>query len=56
VDPRKNQHARALLERDVRNICRHFARYGLARDPEAFVAALWERYRLGEVGRFAGLG
>lgn len=56
VDPRKNQHARALLERDVRNVCRHFARYGPARDPEEFVAGLWERYRLGEVGRFAGLG
>ncbi len=56
VDPRKNQHARALLERDVRNICRHFARHGLARDPDEFVDSLWERYRLGDVGRFAGLG
>ena len=56
VDPRKNQHARVLLERDVRNICRHFARQGIVRDPGEFVDGLWERYRLGNLGRFAGLG
>ena len=56
VDPRKNRNARSLLERDVRNVCRHFGRYGLERDDAEFVASLWERYRVGDVGRFAGLG
>lgn len=56
VDPRKNPNARGLLERDARNICRFFARYGLGCDPERFVAGLWQRYRLGDLGTFAGLG
>lgn len=56
VDPRKNPNARSLLERDARNICRHFARYGIEADAERFVSELWRRYRLGEVGAFAGLG
>ncbi|KAA0231247.1 hypothetical protein EDM76_10995 [bacterium] len=55
VDPRKNPNARGLLERDVRNICRHFARYGLEPDAERFVAGLWRRYRVGELGTYAGL-
>lgn len=56
VDPRKNPNARGLLERDARNICRYFGRHGLHPDPEAFVAGLWRRYRLGDLGTFTGLG
>lgn len=56
VDPRKNSNARRLLERDARNICQHFARYGIHHDPGSFVAGLWERYLVGDLGRYPGLG
>ena len=31
VDPRKNRHARALLERDLHRVCDHFERFGVRR-------------------------
>jgi len=39
-----NRNARAILERDVKRVCDYFARQGVARDPVAIAAELWERY------------
>ena len=45
VDPRFNRQARALLERDVRNVCGYFARLGVdAAKPEPITADLWRRF------------
>jgi RIO kinase 1 len=44
VDPRFNRSARMLLERDVRNVCDHFARYGVSYDAGAFVRDVWSRW------------
>ncbi|HEV8420597.1 MAG TPA: RIO1 family regulatory kinase/ATPase [Actinomycetota bacterium] len=41
VDPRSNPNASDLLARDVENVCRHFERYGLRRDPHAITRGLW---------------
>ncbi len=50
VDPRQNRGWLALLERDLRNICRHFDRYGFSEDWQRIAADLERRYRLGELG------
>jgi RIO kinase 1 len=44
VDPRNNLHAFALLNRDIANVCRYFAR--IIHVPEAGQLAenLWSRY------------
>ena len=47
VDARTSPNARRLLERDVRNLCRGFARYGVRRDAEAIARELWSRYLRG---------
>jgi RIO kinase 1 len=44
VDARRNPNARALLERDVDHLCRHFARYGVESDPSDISRDLWGRY------------
>jgi RIO kinase 1 len=44
VDARTNRNARDLLDRDVGNLCRHFARVGIDRDPARVSAELWHRY------------
>jgi RIO kinase 1 len=49
VDPRFNQDARALLERDVENVCRHFARQGVEAEAVAIADELWRRYRRAEL-------
>jgi RIO kinase 1 len=41
VDPRKNRHAQALLERDVGKICAHFERLGVHSSPGRLAADLW---------------
>ena len=46
-DPRANVHAQSLLARDIGNVCRHFARYGLEADAGAISADLWERFARG---------
>jgi RIO kinase 1 len=48
-DPRVNANAERLLFRDVANVCRHFARWGVASDPDAIAADLWERFTYGEL-------
>jgi RIO kinase 1 len=49
VDPRFNENARGLLERDLENVCGHFARMRLRPDPERIAHQLWERYRVGDL-------
>ena len=44
VDPRFNTNARALLGRDVANICGYFKRQGVASNPEQLTTQLWERF------------
>jgi RIO kinase 1 len=46
-DPRANMHAESLLARDIANVCRHFARYGIQADAEAISADLWDRFTRG---------
>lgn len=48
VDPETNPQARALLTRDLANLCRFFARYGVRADPEVLTSGLWRRLRLRE--------
>ncbi|MGZ5352365.1 MAG: RIO1 family regulatory kinase/ATPase domain-containing protein [Actinomycetota bacterium] len=49
VDPRKNRHAHALLERDVTRICEHFARYGVRSSPQRIAADLWTGWQFAEL-------
>lgn len=44
VDPRFNPNARSLLTRDIENICRYMAHYGLERDGHAIADRLWRRF------------
>ncbi len=44
VDARFNPNALGLLERDVENISRHFARFGVQTDARRIVRGLWARY------------
>ncbi len=44
VDPRFNSQALPLLERDIANICRHFARYGIEADQYQLAHRLWARF------------
>jgi RIO kinase 1 len=48
VDPRVNRNAYALLRRDVENVCKGFARYGVKADAAALAAELWSRWLTGE--------
>lgn len=50
IDPRFNRQARSLLERDLRNLARHWSRYGAQMDAEGIAAELWEKWRHGELG------
>jgi len=49
VDPRKNRHAPALLERDVQRICDHFARFGVRSSPERLAADLWTSWQFADL-------
>lgn len=51
VDARRDPDARALLERDVENMCRAFRPHGIGRDPASLANSLWLRYQRGELGR-----
>jgi RIO kinase 1 len=42
VDAAVNPHAFTFLVRDVTNVCRHFARYGISEDPELLAWDIWE--------------
>lgn len=49
VDPRKNRHAQALLQRDVGKICRYFARHGVASSPDRLAADLWTAWTFADL-------
>jgi RIO kinase 1 len=49
VDPRKNRHAEALLERDVSRICYHFERYGVRSSPERIASDLWTAWTFADL-------
>ncbi len=44
VDPRFNANAFSLLERDINNVCKYFARYGLQRDSLRIANTLWRKF------------
>ncbi|HET6614399.1 MAG TPA: RIO1 family regulatory kinase/ATPase, partial [Dehalococcoidia bacterium] len=44
VDPRFNQDALSILERDVANVCRFAARYGIDADTYRITRELWGRF------------
>ena len=44
VDARTNRNARDLLDRDLENVCHHFARYGLPEDARRLSGDLWTRF------------
>ena len=48
VDAESNPNASMLLQRDIENVCRYFARYGIAADASALAGELWTRYVLDE--------
>jgi RIO kinase 1 len=41
VDPRKNRHAAAFLERDVARVCEYFAKFGVTADAKRLAEDLW---------------
>jgi RIO kinase 1 len=45
VDPRFNPNALTLLTRDIENICRYVARYGLERDGQRIAQELWWKFK-----------
>lgn len=45
VDPETNMNARELLTRDIGNLCRFFARFGIRADAEALANGLWRQVR-----------
>jgi RIO kinase 1 len=49
VDPRKNRHARRLLERDVERICEHFARFGVRSNPQGIAHDLWTAWQFADL-------
>ena len=49
IDPRKNRHAHALLERDVRRICEHFERLGMRSSPDRLAADLWTAWQFADL-------
>jgi RIO kinase 1 len=49
VDARTNRNAHVLLERDLRHLCAHFARYGIERDAPRLADSLWHRYLFAEL-------
>jgi RIO kinase 1 len=49
IDPRFNPNALALLTRDIENICRYFARYGLQYNGQRIAQQLWRRFRNAEL-------
>jgi RIO kinase 1 len=48
VNARENPHAYDLLQRDLDNVCRYFARYGIQADAGRLAWELWELFGLNE--------
>jgi RIO kinase 1 len=49
VDPRKNRHSHAMLERDVTRIAQHFERYGVRSAPARLAGDLWNGWQLADL-------
>jgi RIO kinase 1 len=49
VDPRKNRHARRLLERDVERICDHFGRFGVRSNAHRIAHDLWTAWEFADL-------
>ena len=49
VDPRFNRAAEDLLRRDIANVCRYFAPYGIEASPDDIARDLWRRFTYGEL-------
>ncbi len=49
VDPRFSPKARELLGRDIDNVCRYFARYGVRSNPARLADDLWFRFLRGDL-------
>jgi RIO kinase 1 len=49
VDAKKNRHARAFLERDIRRVCEHFERFGVRVPAERLAADLWTAWEFAEL-------
>ena len=49
VDARFNSQAERLLHRDVENVCRYFAQFGVKSDPWRLASELWRRYTFAEL-------
>lgn len=47
VDPFVNPNAQALLARDLENVCRYFARFGVQSDAVRVADRLWRQYTRG---------
>ena len=47
IDARQNRHARELLFRDLENVYRYFARFGVSANPRRITDALWHKYMRG---------
>jgi RIO kinase 1 len=49
TDPRFNRHAQDLLRRDVANLARYFAPYGVEADADGLADELWRRFERAEL-------
>ena len=49
VDATRNSNAYSLLQRDIANVCRYFARYGVRADAGRLAGHLWTRFILDEL-------
>jgi RIO kinase 1 len=49
VDPRKNRHARGLLERDLFRVCEHFERFGVQSFAGQLTADLWTAWQFADL-------
>lgn len=49
VDPRENRASFELLSRDVENLCRHFAKFGVQSDAHRIAGRMWSKYLRAEL-------
>jgi RIO kinase 1 len=49
TDPRFNRNARDLLHRDIDNLCRYFAPFGVEVSADALTDDLWRRFLRAEL-------
>ncbi|MPZ47987.1 MAG: hypothetical protein GEU75_01505 [Dehalococcoidia bacterium] len=49
TDPRFNRSADQLLARDIANVCRYFAGYGISANAEMIAGDMWHRFVMGEL-------